>query len=249
MPFDAAPTPDAPAPAPGWSVDDVDLLGELAHLGMRMARALTTEAEAHANAVTEDGAEPRSRADLARASLDFTRVARGVRMTLALKARALGAEGPGSRPASTRSGGYDDGSDDDDDDAAEAAPALRTVSAAQKAGHFAEIRLAFEHLITDPVHEPAEVERLREALEDLMEREADEYEHFFRRPPAHLLERLCDGLGVRYNLAALLDETGMFQAWIANRPDDRSPVVWGRTGPFEAEFLEASNKASPDDTS
>src|SRR3989442_12842002 len=94
--YDGAPEPmGTDGLATGWVEEDVRLLDELAQMGMNLARSLTRQVLEHEAACARGEAQPMSRADAAKVALDFSRFARAVRMTLALKARALGAEAPG----------------------------------------------------------------------------------------------------------------------------------------------------------
>ncbi len=244
-----------PILAPGWSEDDVDMLDGLARLSMEVARDIAREIHAHTLAVVEGKTAPRDPAEVVRTGLDFTRVAKTVRMTLVLKAKVLAGEEvePPPRPAASKAALKTD-----------AAPTPRKsllytpdpadprtyTEAYQQARHHAEIRLAFEHVITDAMHTPQETERLRERLESYIEREAEENEGFYRDETSHLLEKTCKALGLPYSFVALLDETGMFQAWIAGHPDERGPITWPGRGPFYDRFMKPPwRQGPPEDTS
>src|SRR5215475_5522092 len=91
-----AEAPDHAASAPeglatGWDAADVAMLQELAEIGMAQARVLAAEAAAHLALVEKGEASPLSPAGAAKARLDFMRVSRAIRLTLALKAHAKGA--------------------------------------------------------------------------------------------------------------------------------------------------------------
>ena len=86
---------DAPRPGAGWSARDIDMLEELAGLGMQMVRALNRTV-AQRNDAAEAGAEPMSAEELSCVALAFTRLSRDIRFTLAMKAEACGGERSGT---------------------------------------------------------------------------------------------------------------------------------------------------------
>jgi hypothetical protein len=76
---------DAGSPTDDWAEQHVRMLRELAELGMELARAMARQALAEA-----DGAQPVEQADgrpRCDPGLAFSRIARAVRLTLALEAR------------------------------------------------------------------------------------------------------------------------------------------------------------------
>jgi hypothetical protein len=228
----ATPHTSAPHdPAPGWDEADVRMLERLAALGMGMAEALAAPA-------LEPQAEPMTQADAAKVAQAFTVIARCVRFTLALKARARGAGGEAAAPRPV-----EDPDDlwfgvDPDDPQALTHDALVRRSAA-------EVRLAFEHVITDPANidlcDPqnalAERNRLREGLERCIERES-EHERFRLGPAPDMIKRICDELGLIWDCDVLYDSRHKPQAWIVGRPHDpQTEVVWRGAGPYHNRFL------------
>lgn len=87
----ASDPPPSSGLAPGWDVGDVAMLQELAEIGMDQARTLAAEARAHLTQVEAGEASPLTPTEVAKARLDFMRVSRAIRLTLALKAHAKGA--------------------------------------------------------------------------------------------------------------------------------------------------------------
>ena len=72
--------------AGGWAQADVERLDALAELGMKLAECITEQMCDHAAACKRGESTPYTPVDLAAMSLAFTRIARGVRLTLALQA-------------------------------------------------------------------------------------------------------------------------------------------------------------------
>ncbi len=175
------------------------MLGELARIGLNMARLLERQAEAEAAAVEADDAPPRATGpDL---HLKFNRVARAVRLTLALQAR-LEAEGlEQARKAQAH-------------DLAE----RRRLGRARKA----EVRRAAELAIaTDsPEHEK---ERLFEALDERL----DDYEAddacFAERPVGEQVALICRYLGVTLDWSLFEDEDWAMAEAASAAQDPRAP--------------------------
>ena len=156
--------PSEPQPVTGWGQDAMFDLGRLAALGMQLAEAVTAEVLDH-NAARERGdVSPLSPSEASKAVLDFTRIARCVRLTHVLKARACGYEtGPKSIPAApaqfvpfhhrrpVESPPLHDLNADEIEDLVQM--------------HGAEIRVGLDHIVTDPNLAPGESERLTEELE------------------------------------------------------------------------------------
>jgi hypothetical protein len=200
-----------PVPAAGWDAEDAALLREMAQIGMGLLRDLGEEVRAHAEARRAGEAEPLSPAAASAVAGAFARLSRGVRMALALKAwaRAGGAEaaaaaagagtgaaaGAGRRPAGpTRPHTWRQSAIVDFDFRDPEMPHLLDIPT-REAFRCQRIRDELGHAITDPAHTPAEVERLREALERRIEIER-EREHFLERTVHVLVERIALDLGL-----------------------------------------------------
>ena len=222
---EAAPSGLTPPLAPGWDEADVRLLDELAHLGMDLVRALTRSVLAHEAACERGEAEPLDRVQAAKIALDFSRLARSVRITLNLKAQALGAPVPAPGPSRTRSAAAASGEDEDVEIPVYLpyAPGPHTPDFDDFDGRRAfaadEIRLAIDHALTWPGLDPVERERLRDVIEDRIEAESLK-PTFIRATPTHLVGLIVDGLGLSDDWRAALGPTGVFRRWVIARPDD-----------------------------
>jgi hypothetical protein len=184
-----------PAPALGWDADDLCMLQELAQLGMILARELVEDVQEHNIAVANGQAERRTQPQAAAAAISFARISRAVRMSLALKAHALG-----DRPASGRGAGptrpqtwWDSAIVDFDCND----PDMPDVEDLEARADFRcrRVRDQLDHAISDPRHPPGEVERLRETLAARLEVER-EREHFLERSAPRLVERIALDLGL-----------------------------------------------------
>jgi hypothetical protein len=201
--------------APGWREADVHMLQRLAELGMQMAERLASPE------ITDGEADPAAQAQVqAKLAQAFTNVARCVRFTLALKARACGAAGPAQpRPV--------EDPDDLNFDVDSSDPSALTHESLM-ARAAAEVRLAFHYVINDPANigdfsDPptilVERQRLREGLERFIEREREQ-EHFRRGPDMDMLQRICRDLGLPFLPTLLHDRKGVPQAWIIARENE-----------------------------
>jgi hypothetical protein len=235
MSRDAA-DPDARPLAEGWEDDDVRMLQQLAQFGMQTAQVLTRQLTAHDEACQAGETQPLSRAEAAKAALDFARVSRAVRQTLGLKAIARGATFP-VRPVSARAphaaSPFEDPDDPDDWDDADEADDLQTAIA----DCAADVRLRLEHAIAAPERPDIEIEALREMLELALSREAAD-PRIMLRDANGLVERICRDLGVPCDWIAALSADGQFHSWIVGRPGNGgAPHVWPDAGPQHAQFL------------
>ena len=226
----------APAPlAVGWDDEDVAMLREMAQLTMDQARSLAADARAHAAALEAGEAEPMSAAERSQLSLAMARAARCLRLTLALKAVAKGAKGPA--PSRTVLGeGADDGV---------WRPTAEEI-AQERAQCAAEMRFGLDYAITDPAHDAAEVERLREGLETAIERELE------RDHPNYELDnnRLFDiawSLGLRGEFRSASYADGRCAGpWILGRPGESGdPLIWPDPPPKWGDFLQRWKKPAP----
>ena len=221
--------------APGWAAEDVARLAELADLGMDLARTLTKQVLAHDAACERGEAKPVSAADAARIALDFSRIARSVRLTLTLKAHARDPAAPSAVPqtASSRATSthqaepesrpralYLDhpiGPDDpeDFDDPVQCAEYGRAV-----------IRQALDHALGAPDYEPAERERLYEALELRLERETEAGKITVNAGSSSLIGRIAKDLGLDDRCRVAQDENGQFVCWAVSRHgEDLHPLI------------------------
>ena len=218
---DATAPRDTPTLADGWDEEDVAMLKELARYGMALAGSLTRQVLAHEAACDKGEAQPVSRVEAAKVALDFSRITRAVRLSLALKARALGAEVKARAPDRDVAPNF--GPTDDWDD--------------QVAAQSAAIRMQLEHAIDDPNRPLSEIERLRESLELRLESEAEE-ENFLRFTPEQAIERICRDLGLPCSWRASMDENQVFHSWIVARAGDpKGPLIWPGEGPQDADFM------------
>lgn len=253
---EAAPSGLAPSLAPGWDEGDVRLLDELAHLGMEMVRALSRSVLAHEAALDRGQAEPLDRAQAGKIALDFSRLARSVRITLTLKAQALGAPVPTQGPARTRSSAAAAAAEDDEDleipvylpyPQGPDSPDLDDLEG--RRAHVAnQIRLSIDHALTWPGLDPVERERLRETIEDRIEREALT-PAFIRVSPISLVDTVIDGLGLPEAWRAGLGEDGVFRRWVIARPGDpNSPLTIPDPAEDAAALHERWPRSRPPDT-
>ena len=230
-----------PAPlAVGWDDEDVAMLKEMAGQGLELSRFLVREAAVHVAKAESGETAPLTPAEQGQVTLAFSRVTRSVRLTLSLKAHAKGAKGPAPSRTEVVVEPPDHGSDlaDLDDPTSEAA-----ICAAR-------MRFGLEYAITDPRHDVAEVERLREGLESAIEGEAE-------RERLHLG---LDNFRLR-DIAQDLGFTGDFRSaqyadgrcagpWIFGRNGDPgSPLIWADPPPRWSDHLERWRKAAPGELS
>ncbi len=204
-----APSPD---PAPGEAAEDLRLLGELAAMGMCMARAL-------AESIAARGDAPAPLTRIIRQSRRFDRIASAVRITLALKARVrtgedLGLEARAVLKAALGEGGRQD--------AAAFETAAQAIADAQAR--------RFETLTAEPAAEQAERPEVLfdrpERLERGLERERDDWAGLLRRPAADWLRRILSGLGLGFRPVERQDEAGPYRAWAPQPPSRRGPLLW-----------------------
>ena len=228
--YDAdAPAGLVPPLAPGWAEADVRLLDELARLGMDLVRALTRGVLAHEESCNRGEAEPLSRTEAAKVALDFSRLARSVRITLNLKAQALGAPVPAPGPARTRSNAKAASAEDDADVEIPVylpyalGPDTPDFDDFEGQRVFAanEIRLVIDHALTWPGLDPVERERMRDIIEDRIEAESLK-PTFIKVPAESLVDSIIDGLGLSDTWRAALGPTGVFRRWVVARPEDET---------------------------
>jgi hypothetical protein len=222
--------------AAGWDDEDVAMLKAMAGQGLELSGYLVREAAVHVAAAEVGETAPLTPGEQGQVSLAFSRVTRSVRLSLSLKAHAKGADGPAPSRTVVDVGPPDCGSDiaDLDDPQSEAA-----ICAAQ-------IRFGLEHAITDPRHDAAEAERLREGLEAAIEREAERerlnlgLDNFRLRDIAHAL-----GLTGEFRSAEYADGRCAGD-WIFGRADDPSePLTWPDPPPRWSDHLERWKKPAP----
>lgn len=186
-----APTPD---PAPGWEPDDLRLLDELAGLGMDLARCLARQALAHEEASERGEAEPLSRPEAAMVTRAFSKVARSVRLSLAMKAHAAS------------------------DRAASAAPTAVTRPLVIR--FVDEVALGTDDHDTTPqaerLHETPE--RERESVREI------ESEVFVFSRPNQAIGHICRNLGIKIAADHALDEPGEAQITEPVDVDETSPA-------------------------
>src|SRR4051812_4672853 len=191
---------DTPALAPGWDAEDVRLLRELAQYGMTLVRELVNDVQEGLAAVQDaraagQAAPHLTQSQAAKVALDFARLSRSVRLSLALKAHALGDPGDARRAGGSpvQPETWTETVKVDYDPDAPGTPDVDDILAREDF-RCGRIRDELDHAISDPRHEPAEVERLREALESRIEVER-EREHFLERSSPRLVERIALDLG------------------------------------------------------
>jgi hypothetical protein len=212
----------------GWDGEDVSWLKDLAAVGMNIARAMNRKVLAQQVAIdaAEAAGETPVHPDLSKIALDYTRVSRAIRMTLALKAWANGGEGPGPSFRGFEPGGDpdDDGLDDPDDPenfvvgyAIPEEEAADWNKVKHEARLKAEIRLAMSHLIEG--HEPPEREQLWDKLELRLEQETGGRNLHVSNTQA-IIESVCKDFGVACEWRAGLNREGQYKAWIIARPGD-----------------------------
>ncbi|QUD89203.1 hypothetical protein [Phenylobacterium montanum] len=220
------------APVPQSGFDDADpalspaearalrhgrVLARLAEIGMEMAEALGREARARAEAAEAGEAGPAAAGD---PGLAFSRIARAVRLTLALEARL--AEGPAERASGPEV------------EARREAEAARRARAEDRAltervgrniiavNNQAAARKAIETLIETEA-EACDIEPLLDALAERLNEptEAD----FADRPVSETIARICADLGLRPDWGLWRDE-----AWAGREAETRA-----RGSPYAAE--------------
>ena len=227
---------EVPALADGWDAEDVAMLKAMAGFCMDLAQSLAHEAKLHVLAVESGKVEALTPAEMAQASLGMSRVSRSLRLTLSLKAHAKGARGAAPSRTEPPAPTYLSLGP-----SPEERPAVRAEAAAK-------VRLAMEHAITDPQHDPAEVERLREGLELAIEREI-ERESFDLGFNNDVLGRVAGELGLDgpWRLAHYADGR-IAGLWLIGRHDDEPTVMehtWPDPPPTHEQFMERWVKPAP----
>jgi hypothetical protein len=177
----------------------LEALGRLAEMGMAMAAAIERRATAE---------EPASDATLHHAAMDFARVSRAVRMTVALQSRLIAEFKGASRPAQAAAAAADDGPID-----------VRWLNAV-----LTEEEAAQQRQVQGIVQRLAEVAALDgEAAERLAfeagERLEDDNLHrdLTKRPVGEVVDLICKDLGLEPDWNRVAGE------WWARSEIDRSP--------------------------
>ena len=169
-----------PTLADGWAADDLRLLDEVANLGLELAECITAEMRIHAAACERGEVAPLPPGEAGKIITAFTRVARCVRLTLALKAHACGGEAAGSQ--------------------------TKALVIRFDPSHLSSAADGQDTL--DPVRDQTQRERAeRQDQERARERES---EVFVFRSPNHALGQICRGLGLPVNLDENTDTTERF---------------------------------------
>jgi hypothetical protein len=211
---DPGPLPGGRAHQDDWADEHVRMLRELAELGMELARAMARQAlaQAEAGAPGEPAAGGPGRGD---PGLAFARVARAVRLTLALEARTR--EGSIARRAPVAS--------EAEGPAAGAAARIRALLAPMVYGpREAEVRRIAQDII-----EAEGGDRAEALMAELHER-LDDHEGYAEpdRPMGESLARICRDLGLTPDWSRWADQDWAAEAAAANGPG--SPRAAG-TGP------------------
>ena len=201
----APPPAEADLDDPGEirSRERIAMLRELAEIGMDFAR------EMRRRALDEAPAQEASGEEIGKMGMALTRVARAVRLTLALEARF-------------------------DGEVLERTQARRSALAEERSDRALRRRSRVENAVTAAINVPGrpfrEAERLYEALEDWMEAEDDEL--FLARPLGEIITRIGHDLGVPIDLGpwGLADRTfeksdppGALQTARGLRPPGKAP--------------------------
>ena len=208
--------------APGWDGEALSRLKRMEEMGMEWAEDLLAGSKQAADA-----------ADKARLASAFSVVSRALRLTMTLRAR-IQAGVPDTPWRGAVEHPLNLNFDPDEDDP----HALTHRGLVQRAA--AEVRLAFEHVITGDDIEDGDQQDLRETLERLIERERD-CESFRRGPDHFLLQRFCKELGLPFGWTILSDIKGDAQAIIVAHPDDDAiadGLTWPGKGPFYKDFIQ-----------
>ena len=174
------PDVEHPTLADGWAADDLRLLDEIANLGLELAECITAEMRIHAAACERGEVAPLPPAEAGKIITAFTRVARCVRLTLALKAYACGGEAAGSQ--------------------------TKAMVIRFDPGHTSSAADGQDTL--DPLRDQTQRDRAeRQDQEQARERES---EVFVFRSPNHALGQICKGLGLPVNFDDDIDTTERF---------------------------------------
>jgi hypothetical protein len=197
--------PDAQTDLDEDRIWELGLLKELAEIGMRLARNVGQEP---AEAATPEEAQSRAQAQV----LPFTRAAKMVRQTLALR-RRMAAE----NFAADLKRGED--------------RAARAAAAAQRHEKAVEVRSEIHDGMMRAIHEsptrpPAEIERLLDDLDDWIERQDEEV--FHARPIGATVLRACLDLGLPMDLGFWRWE-GWGDEENCSRPPGSPFTAWRRT--------------------
>jgi hypothetical protein len=175
-------TAEAPAWARPMLERQLQMLGELAEIGLELARAVEAEAK---------GPD----ANLDRAMLAYSRVARAVRQTIMLQSRLI--QGPPG-----------------EDEAAERPAALRAEVKAR-------IGRIVRRVIEGGPETPEGMERLKaEAAERL---EAEAFGDVLERPVVEIIAEICKHLGLKPDWAGLVDEINAAETLAAYGSEDGTP--------------------------
>jgi len=188
--------------APAWAEEHLEVLRDLRDMGMTLARTLTRQVVAQAEAdeaqvaAGEIAPAPR-RGAVVDPALSFSRISRAVRLTLALEARVHQTiEGAGAAK---------DGAADDDAAADDAPGAIDYAGIAQhyrsavhaiihgEADH--EIRRAVEETIEAACDDVDDVERLRDELKERLD-EDEVFEGRNHWPIGETIALICQDLGL-----------------------------------------------------
>ncbi len=225
-----APMPAAAEPRSEMAERRSLMLWDLAEIGMNLAREIEQRAM--------DEAAPRSEvADLA---LAFSRVARAVRMTVALEARLAEPPREPRAPRAPKSAV--------NDNAAWAPPTPEFIERTRATVRKAIVRDIVEQTIAAEAPERGEgydAERLLADLDERLEDE-DDYVDFALLSLVELVERICRDLGVRFD-PSLLEDDDWYPLPPTAGPFVRQERYMGRPEPPDPSSAPPGERRDPDD--
>lgn len=189
-------SPDLPPPCPAEADDwrraltlrQLQMLGELAELGLEIAGAIERQAGGKADASTLRGD----------AALAYARVTRSVRQTMLLQSKLIEGMDAGNGAADEARAEAQDGADEASPEAA----AETTPEDRQKA----RVERIVERLVT--AEHPDDEDELDRLMNEACDRLDDEdlYGDLMERPVSELVARICRDLGLQPQWAELVQE-------------------------------------------
>jgi hypothetical protein len=199
-PYDEDPDADGSAPrAPAWAEEHLEVLRDLRDMGMTLARTLTRQVVAQAEAdearaaAGEVACEPPRRVAAVDPALSFSRISRAVRLTLALEARTHQAIEDAARRGAVANDHV--AADGDLAGPIDYAGIARSIQEHVRVGRDFEIRRAVEETIEASRDDLDEVERLKDELKERL-REDEVFDGRGIWPIGETISLICQDLGL-----------------------------------------------------
>ena len=182
--------------APAWATEHLEVLVELRNMGMQLARNLTRQVAAQAEAAEAGEVEAPARGGApVDPGLTFSRISRAVRLTLALEARTHREIEAAASGAAAGAANDDEADEDGVLGPIDYERIREQISGGTRDLNDYDIRRAVDDAIEASHDDPAEVERLKEELRERLEDD----EVFFERarwPIGEAVALICQDLGL-----------------------------------------------------